>query len=151
MSPKTARAHSAKPALTQSVLGIALLPALSSFATAAQDSLLDYITGLCFLIGILVWVGLALWGIGQIIEKSDIRFAWGAGCGLLILLVGWWAIPIILGLGPVWLIIGAMLVAKRSCPLCTVKISVNAIVCPNCHRDLPQNWSGALKPTSKRR
>jgi hypothetical protein len=29
------------------------------------------------------------------------------------------------------------------CPLCTAGIPRQALVCPNCRRDLPPGWSGA--------
>ncbi len=91
--------------------------------------------------GIAVWSGLAIWGIAKIIQKGYLS---GIGCGVwtVAILLGWWSIPIILGLGPIWLVIAENVEAKRPCPLCKVGIPISATVCPNCHRDLPQNWNG---------
>jgi len=154
MNTKTAHVRNVKQALRQSVLVIGLLLVLFDLAASiayanppnappAQQP--DY-SGLCFIV-ILGWIALAIVGIAQIIQKGYLS---GIGCGVwaLAILFGWWTIPIILGLGPVWIGIAAMLETKRPCPLCKSGIPITATVCPNCHRDLPLNWSGALEPPS---
>lgn len=96
---------------------------------------------------VLIWAGLAIWGIAQIMGKGYLSgILGGVGC-VSFILFGWWSIPIILALGPIWLGIAVMLENKRPCPLCKVVIPVSVSVCPNCHRDLPQNWSGTQEPT----
>jgi hypothetical protein len=122
MNIKIAHARSIKQTLRQIALSIALLLALSSLATSiahanplnsppAQGSQPDYTGQSIFILCILVWIGLAIWGIAKIIQKGYLS---GIGCGVwaVVILFGWWSIPIILGLGPIWLGIAAMLETK---------------------------------------
>jgi hypothetical protein len=67
---------------------------------------------------IVFWVGSALAGMIWIGRKGYFTgITWNVGCPLFVLF-GWWAILLLLILGPIWLLIAAFLKPKQRCPHC---------------------------------
>lgn len=96
-------------------------------------------------IALLAWIGSAIWGMVNVARKGYLSgLTWNVGC-ILFIFVGWWAILILLILGPIWLGIAALLPTKRTCPYCKNKIAGSAIRCQYCHADLTIT---SIPPTS---
>lgn len=89
--------------------------------------------GIYFLL--FIWVCLGIWGMVKVIQKGYLADSTCAVWGLLIL-VGWWAIPILLGLGPIWLGIAALLEERKRCPCCRKMIPASATKCAYCQSDI---------------
>lgn len=53
------------------------------------------------------------------------------GC-IVFLTVGWFAIPVLLALGPVWLFLSVVLDSVTIYPVCRTRISARAQVCGRC-------------------
>lgn len=159
MNTWTVNARNSKHALRRTIASIALLLLIIGGLTApvyanqpsappVQGNEVDW-SG-CYILGFLVWIGLAVWGIAKIAQKGRFpSFLQGAGC-ILFILFGWWSLPIILGLGPLWLLIAANVEEYKRCPYCRVMIPVSATTCPNDHKDLPTGWGsgGAVTGSS---
>jgi hypothetical protein len=154
MNTKIADIHNAKySGLRRCALGIVLLlilgsPAMSVYAKQPSVPLAqqeDY-SGLLLLLS-LGWIGLGIWGMAKIIQKGYLSDTTCAVWGVLILF-GWWAIPILLGLGPVWLGIAAMLEGRKRCPHCRIMIPQSATRCGHCQADLAASEK-ALPPVAK--
>lgn len=56
----------------------------------------------------------------------------------VVILFGWWAIPLILGPGPIWLAIAAKVEGKKRCPHCKSMIPENATRCAHCQAELAE-------------
>jgi hypothetical protein len=72
--------------------------------------------------------------------------AWNAGC--LFVLVGWWAIPLLLILGPIWLLIAASLEQKQQCPHCKKMIPGSASRCSFCQGEVVPLITTAAQPSA---
>jgi RNA polymerase subunit RPABC4/transcription elongation factor Spt4 len=84
---------------------------------------------------IALWVGSALFGMAWVGSKGYFSgMAWNAGC--MFVLVGWWAIPLLLILGPIWLLIAASLEQKQQCPHCKKMIPGSAARCSFCQGEV---------------
>jgi hypothetical protein len=55
---------------------------------------------------------------------------------ILFLLAGWWFLAILVGLGPITLLIATFLPEKRRCPLCKELIREAAARCPHCRGEI---------------
>lgn len=85
---------------------------------------------------VLAWVCSALAGMGQVASKGYLGgLTWNVGC-VMFILVGWWSIPLLLLMGPLWLLIGASLEPKRECPHCRRSIPGGASRCSFCQGDV---------------
>lgn len=84
---------------------------------------------------IALWAGNALFGMVWVGQKGYFSgMAWNAGC--VFVLVGWWAIPLLLILGPLWLLIAASLEQKQQCPHCKKMIPGSASRCSFCQGEV---------------
>lgn len=84
---------------------------------------------------IALWAGSALFGMIWVGQKGYFSgMAWNAGC--VFVLVGWWAIPLLLVLGPIWLLIAASLEQKQQCPHCKKMIPGSASRCSFCQGEV---------------
>jgi len=84
---------------------------------------------------IALWAGSALFGMIWVGQKGYFSgMAWNAGC--VFVLVGWWAIPLLLILGPIWLLIAASLEQKQRCPHCKKMIPGSASRCSFCQGEV---------------
>jgi hypothetical protein len=142
MNTKIADIHSAKYSrLRRCALGIVLLLILGGLATSVYAEQLgvplaqqeDY-SGLLLLL-LLGWIGLGIWGMAKIIQKGYLASIPCAVWGMIVLF-GWWTIPIVLGLGPIWLGIAATLEPRKRCPHCRSMIPESATRCAHCQADL---------------
>jgi hypothetical protein len=143
MNTSTANAYSIKWSILKWSIASVVFLLLSGLPTSVyaeqlnapnSDSNSDA-TLVCMGILFLGWIGLAMWGMVKIIQKGYLSDTTCAVWGLLIL-IGWWAIPILLGLGPIWLGIAAMLEAKKRCPHCRSMIPESATRCAHCQAEL---------------
>jgi len=84
---------------------------------------------------IIIWLVLGIAGSVIILGKG-----YGAGLAdwgcVTWILFGWWGLLIIPGLGPITLLIGLLVPAKKRCPYCRSLIAGAAIRCPHCQADL---------------
>lgn len=146
MKTKTPYPNSVRrTALQWGTIGIVLLVMLGSLATVVYaappaapnaQGYQDDLSLVCAGIVGLAWIGSGIWGMIRIVQKGYLGgLTWGIGC-LLFILFGWWAIPIALCLGPVWLGIAAILEPKKRCPYCKNMIAGSATRCEHCHADL---------------
>jgi hypothetical protein len=85
----------------------------------------------------MIWVGSKgyFWGM-----------AWNASC--VFILVGWWAIPLLLILGPIWLLIAASLEQKQQCPHCKKMIPGSASRCSFCQGEVVPLITTAAPPSA---
>ncbi|ABQ89058.1 hypothetical protein [Roseiflexus sp. RS-1] len=85
---------------------------------------------------IVLWVGSALAGMIWIGRKGYFTgITWNVGCPLFVLF-GWWAILLLLILGPIWLLIAAFLKPKQRCPHCKEIIPGDASRCSFCQGEV---------------
>lgn len=92
----------------------------------------------------MVWVGTAIWGILWLMKKGYLANTTCAVWGVVILF-GWWAIPLILGLGPIWLAIAAKVEGKKRCPHCRSMIPESATRCASCQADLVERSTSLVR------
>ncbi len=86
-----------------------------------------------------LWLGSGLVGMLLLVVKGYAGLIVAdIGC-LVFLAVGWFAIPVLLALGPVWLFLSVVLDGVTVCPGCRMHISARAQVCGRCwHARVPQ-------------
>ncbi len=99
---------------------------------------------------IVLWAGSALSGMIWVGQKGYFSgLAWNAGC--VFVLVGWWAIPLLLILGPIWLLIAASLEQKQRCPHCKKMIPGSASRCSFCQGEVVPLITTAAPPSAPTR
>ncbi len=79
----------------------------------------------------LLWTGGGIIGLFLLAQKGYLSQFGVFGC-LMWLLVGWWAIILLIVLGPLSWGVALFLEPKGRCPHCRTIISAKASVCPNC-------------------
>ena len=79
----------------------------------------------------MLWVVGAVAGIVLLAQKGYLAMFGALGC-ISLLLVGWWAIIILLVLGPIVWAVGLFLGARKRCEVCQETIWADATRCPHC-------------------
>jgi RNA polymerase subunit RPABC4/transcription elongation factor Spt4 len=78
-----------------------------------------------------VWLSGPVAGVILLSKKKYLGETAGAGCALLVL-AGWWALPIGLVTGPLLWLVALFLPPRMTCPACKQIIAGDATRCPHC-------------------
>ena len=102
--------------------GILILVVLIGSQTDSLESIFGFL-----------WIGGGIIGLFLLAQKGYLAQFGVFGC-LMWLLVGWWAIILLIVLGPLSWGVALLLEPKSRCPHCRTIISAKASVCPNCRK-----------------
>jgi hypothetical protein len=111
------------------IYGIALL--VLAVSTLAIGERAEEEAGPLAALMLLVWFAGSIPGFILLAQKKYLAWFTALGC-IVWLLVGWWAFPLLLVLGPVTWAVALFLTPRRNCPFCRRLIAGNATRCPYC-------------------